>query len=381
MPDATAHVRAIGQRLARRPGPARAATVLLVLCPLVLSLAFAQPAHAQDVPPVTGQGGDVSGWVPGLAAVKQRLDDVWGNTQEVAGSTQTVATFVSLLSHLDWQQVIWEMFTLIMTRLCQALVDAVWQLVDGLLNSSLNFVTRTPPEVTFDSPTVQGLWETTRRLANAGIAAVALWGGVNVVVRRPLGAPYHSALELLPRLAVGALLANTSRTWTTLFIELNNALCGAIGHTALPGWGNVPVLDRAVLDLALAVVYALVSLLLVAQMLLRLALLDLLIVVSPLAMLLWVLPQTQGWSRQWSSTFSTAVFTQLLQVTALRLGGSLLTEFRVAGGWGQANVVTYLVGIALLWLTFKVPALLRSHLGDGLGLVRTLTFMALRGQF
>ena len=56
-------------------------------------------------------------------------------------------------------------------------------------------------------------------------------------------------------------------------------------------------------------------------MLMRLALIDVLLVAAPLGLLCWVLPQTQGWARLWSSTFFTAVFTQFVQVLALKLGG------------------------------------------------------------
>ena len=61
------------------------------------------------------------------------------------------------------------------------------------------------------------------------------------------------------------------------------------------------------------------GLLLMGQMLMRLALVDVLIVVSPLALLCWVLPQTQGWARTWSSAFSGAVFTQFVQLLTLKV--------------------------------------------------------------
>ena len=75
---------------------------------------------------------------------------------------------------------------------------------------------------------------------------------------------------------------------------------------------------------------------------------EVLLVVSPLGLLCWVLPQTQSWARLWSSTFFGAVFTQFVQVLALKLGGSLLT--------------------------MKIPGLMRSHLGDGLGFARYLVY-------
>jgi hypothetical protein len=52
----------------------------------------------------------------------------------------------------------------------------------------------------------------------------------------------------------------------------------------------------------------------VFQMLTRLALIDLLIVLSPVAALPWLLPRTQGWFRWWADLFPITVFQQAIQV-------------------------------------------------------------------
>ena len=56
------------------------------------------------------------------------------------------------------------------------------------------------------------------------------------MAREQLGSPYHEAMELFPRLVLGALLANTSLSWAQLVIDANNALCQAVGQTGLPAW-------------------------------------------------------------------------------------------------------------------------------------------------
>ena len=122
------------------------------------------------------------------------------------------------------------------------------------------------------------------------------------------------------------------------------------------------------MDVIAALIYLVTSLLLLLQMLMRLALLDVLIVVAPLALLCWTLPQTQGWSRLWSNTFVATVFTQFVQVLTLKLGGSLLTE--LAPMAPSAAILALFLGTAVLALTLKVPGLMRSHVGDGLGFAR-----------
>jgi hypothetical protein len=265
----------------------------------------------------------------------------------------------------------------------RALADALRGSLTLVLTSPLNFVTQTPPSGSYDSATVTGLWNVVRAIANGALVLVAAWGGFNLMVREHIAAPYHEALELLPRLVLGALLVNTSLAWGQLLIDLNNALCGAVGQASLPAWQQAGGDMRAFADVVAGLLYLVTGLCLVLQMLMRLALVDVLLVVAPLALVCWVLPQTQGWARRWSSTFTATVFTQFVQVVALKLGASLFTDLAPATGLGDA-LLPSIVGIAVLVLTIKIPGLLRTHVGDGLGLARFVVYQrvagALRGK-
>ena len=118
-------------------------------------------------------------------------------------------------------------------------------IVDGVLNSSLNFITQTPAAGSYGSPTVQTLWSAVRGVANAALALVVLWGGFNLVFREHIGSPYHEAMELVPRVVLGALLVNTSLSWAHLVIDVNNALCSAVGQATLPAWQHIGALSQA----------------------------------------------------------------------------------------------------------------------------------------
>ncbi len=174
--------------------------------------------------------------------------------------------------------------------------------------------------------------------------------------------------KIWKRLVLGALLVNTSLAWSRLVIDLNNALCGAVGQASLPAWQQAGGDMQAFADVVAGLLYLVTGLCLVLQMLMRLALVDVLLVVSPLALLGWVLPQTQGWARLWWSVFLGAVFTQFVQVLALKLGGSLLTE--LAPMAPDAALLGVFLGVAVLALTLRIPGLMRNHVGDGLGFVR-----------
>jgi hypothetical protein len=265
-----------------------------------------------------------------------------------------------------------DVFNQVLIDLAKGISTALRDLVRGVLGSSLNFITQTPPAGSYGSPTVQTLWNAVRAAANAALALVALWGGFNVISREHLGVPYHDAMELVPRLVLGALLVNTSLWWAQFAIDANNGLCTLVGETSLPAWEQSDHVSQLLVEVLAIVIYLVTSLLLLLQMLMRLALVDVLLVAAPLGLLCWVLPQTQGWARLWSGTFFGAVFTQFAQVLALKLGGSLITELTPMAP--DAALLSVLLGIAVLALTLKIPSLMRGHLGDGLGFARYFVY-------
>jgi hypothetical protein len=169
-------------------------------------------------------------------------------------------------------------------------------------------------------------------------------------------------VEFAPRLVLGVILVNTANWWTRLAIDVNNAACSAFGA------GPPPTLDDAFwrasfpTNLIVGLIYVVMGLLLVLQQLMRLALVDVLVVLAPLAALCWILPQTRGWGRLWGSLFVGTVFAQCVQVLALRLGFNLATSMPPFSG---AGLVQPLLGIAVLGLVLKIPGLMRGGGGGG----------------
>jgi len=73
------------------------------------------------------------------------------------------------------------------------------------------------------------------------------------------------------------------------------------------------------------------AILLLIQQLMRLALVDVLLILAPLAAVLWILPESQAWGRLWGRLFVATVFVQAVQVLTLRLGFNLTTDRPLAG--------------------------------------------------
>lgn len=277
------------------------------------------------------------------------------------------------LNPLNWAgDIVNAVFTIVGKALLEAMRGFVdWAL--GLGGSSLNFVTQTPAEGTYDSPTVRSLWDFSRAIVNAALAVIVMWGGFNVILKEHTRSPYHEAMELLPRVILAALAANLTIEFARLLIDVNNAISAAIGDVSLPGYDQATPSQEGIALIFTAVAYGIVAILLVFQMLMRLALLAMLIVLGPVAALMWVLPQTQQWTRWWVDLFTTTVFQQAVQVMVLRLGSSLMVEL-TPGSMSNA-LLTMLLGLAVCWLTLKVPSLLRSS-RSAAGITNVLTLAA-----
>ena len=272
-----------------------------------------------------------------------------------------------------------DLFPQAVAALLSALTFGLSDLVRALLqpDSPVNFISRTPPGLSYDSQTVATLWEATRTIANAALAAVVVWGGFNAMARPYFGSTYHDVMELVPRVLLGAVLANTSRDWCRLAIDFNNAFSDAIGNVTPPGFDQAPGAGQVLINVVSGLIYVVMGLLLALQMLMRLGLVDLLVVVAPLAMLCWVLPQTQGWARHWSALFTSTVFVQALQVLGLKLGVSLTGELPVIAGGVPAEPVRTVLGIAILALVLKLPRFMPGPSRGAGGVVTLLEAVAI----
>jgi hypothetical protein len=265
-----------------------------------------------------------------------------------------------------------------------------------LLGGGTSLINQTPPDLSYDSTVVKGLHDRLKGGANVGLGLVTAWSAINLIVHPHIRAPYHGALQLVPRVLVGALLVNSSLDWGRFAIVANNALCQDIAHGSanLPGWDSIVGGGTAsLMNLVAFLVYLFMGLLLLGQMLMRLALVDVLLIVSPIALLCWVVPQTYSWARLWFSTFFGSVFVQFLQVAVLQLGSDLMASLvrmvpsvasdpvHGAGRW----LTTLLLGLAVLQLARRIPRLMPGYPAGAaampvLGVLATRTLASMFGQ-
>ena len=229
--------------------------------------------------------------------------------------------------------------------------------------------------------------------------------------------------ETIPRLILALIAALTSYWWCSLLIDvadgvsryiaaamrvtpaditltLGQALLAVLAKNISHAWlASVPIAGTFLVALKVAFtailvllmkIFAITVLLVIAQFVMRIVLLNLLIVISPLGMLMWALPETSGWGRRWVSLFTTTLFQHGIQIVCFALAiwfVRLATPIGIVADTGSVSSAleaalptqmlwALLLGIMAMIVTFKVP----SILGQGSlqeSFISTISFAAL----
>ncbi len=212
-----------------------------------------------------------------------------------------------------------------------------------------------------DTPGVAPMNHLLALAAASLVLAVLLYSSLRTVSAAG-GGPHHHLQVVLPRAMVGLAMGIFSLPLIQQLIDLNNALCAvvvggaALNLGALP-WSS-PLSGSSVasasnnlflLAFAAALVVGLVILALAYVV--RYTLLAVLCASAPLAAIAWILPETRGFSRQWSRLLTVSLFMQFGQLLVLRVA----TTLAFAKGGGLAGM---LFAFACLYLMLRVPGAL-----------------------
>ena len=110
----------------------------------------------------------------------------------------------------------------------------------------------------------------------------------------------------------------------------------------------------------LYLIYGFFVLYVLVQMVLRLALIDILLALAPIALGLWILPHSAGWGRHWLRLFMTTVFQQAVQLIALALGFGFLREVAAIGAFEPVQDLVWklLLSLSFIYMATRVPSLL-----------------------
>ncbi len=237
-----------------------------------------------------------------------------------------------------------------------------------------DIITGTPPNLTYGHDLVQQAWMVVWAITSAALVVILGWMGLSFIISDHVGRAQAGWREMVPRLVLGLVAAASSLWWCALIIDVADAVSGFVAFSlgVTPGdmlrstlktlmtavqAGSV---GMALLLAALYLVYGFFVLYVIVQMILRLALIDILLALAPIALGLWILPHTAGWGRQWLRLFMTTVFQQAIQLIALALGFGFLREFAAIAAFEPVQDLIWklLMSLAFVYMATRVPSML-----------------------
>ena len=237
-----------------------------------------------------------------------------------------------------------------------------------------DILTGTPPSLTYEHEIVRQAWTVVWIVASGALAVIIGWMGLSLIMSEHLGSQHAGWRETAPRLVLGLVAAASSLWWCALVIDVADAVSGFVAAEMDVTPGD---LLRAPLDTFLTavqagsvgmaqllallyLVYGFFVLYVLVQMVLRLALIDILIALAPIALGLWILPYTAGWGRHWLRLFMTTVFQQAIQLIALSLAFGFLKELAPIAAFEPVQDLVWklLMSLAFVYMATKVPSML-----------------------
>ena len=237
-----------------------------------------------------------------------------------------------------------------------------------------DILTGTPADLTYAHDLVRQAWMVVWAITTGALVVILGWMGLSLIVSEHLGRQQAGWREMVPRLVLGLVAAASSLWWCALVLDVADAVSGfiAVSLNVTPGDLLRAPLDtflRAVqagsvgmaqLLALLYLVYGFFVLYVIVQMVLRLALIDILLALAPIALGLWILPHTAGWGRHWLRLFMTTVFQQAVQLIALALGIGFLNEFASVAAFEPVQDLIWklLMSLAFVYMATRVPSMM-----------------------
>ena len=176
-----------------------------------------------------------------------------------------------------------------------------------------DILTGTPPDLTYANDLVRQAWMVVWAITSGALVVILGWMGLSFIMQEHLGTRQAGWREMVPRLVLGLVAAASSLWWCALVIDVADAVSGFIAVSLNVTAGDMlrstlrtlltavqaGSVGMALLMAVLYLVYGFFVLYVIVQMVLRLALIDILLALAPIALGLWILPHTAGWGRHW----------------------------------------------------------------------------------
>ncbi len=275
--------------------------------------------------------------------------------------------------------------------IAQAMLSALQPTIESIDHNSLNILTQTP--LLTQTPaggssldaTIIVLWNWAIGVVDAALTIFIILGGYSIMMRGRTQEVLDTGVHLL----FAVVAAHFSLLFMQVFIQIENALCDGVIHlyqlTILTNTltsvlqGNL--LSSGLLLFVLGLVLCIMVLLIVWQMLVRLALLATLAVLAGPAMLCFASRFTYAWGRLWVGLFAGTLFVQFFQVVVLALGSILVSSLSTGDLFHiDSTILTLLVSTAVFSLVLQIPGLMRQWAIRPIAQAATATAEGVQGR-
>jgi hypothetical protein len=252
------------------------------------------------------------------------------------------------------------------------LVDAIVGLLRNIIdtaaqpfiNALVYFTHGTP--LMASNGSVFALWGVMVAMADALFVLVVALLGFHVMSASALGLEEIEFKHLLPQLAVIFLLVNTSIFAVDAVISLSNAMIHTL-YAAFPATTVWTVLNGIVTQssglglvaLFILIVFIILAVILLVYYVMRLVVLYLGAILSPLVLLLWLLPSFKDFVSAAIKTYLTTIFVLFVHVVILLLAASIFAGMLNGGPVTGLNpLMGSIVGIATLISLLKTQKMM-----------------------
>jgi len=250
--------------------------------------------------------------------------------------------------------------------LTQILLDSVSGFLQNIIQSATKpildgitwFLTSTPSLST--NSVVFNFWLVIVGITDSLFAIGIALLGFHVMSASTFGYEEMTLKEMLPKIGLAFVAANTSIFWIDWIISLCQTLVRAVLN-ATGGLGNAWIINAfdpaalltgstAIITLIFAILFILLAIVLLIFYISRLMILAFGAVISPLACLLALSPKFSDMVANAGKIYLVTIFTVFLHVIIIQLASGFLT---VPGQAGANPIISLLVGIALFFVLLK----------------------------
>lgn len=256
------------------------------------------------------------------------------------------------------------------------LVDVLINAVVGFLNTiiqavaapflaALNFFTTETP-LMVSNPSVFNLWLAVVGITDVLFIVILALVGLHVMSAASFGFDEIEIKHLLPRIGLIFLLLNSSIFLIDGVIELSNVLIDAIGKVsgASSVWDTLTAIvaesgGQGLAGLLMMLVFLIFSVMLLVYYVGRIVTLYVGAVISPLVLLVWLVPGFRDFSETAAKTYLTTVFVLFVHVIILLLAASLFTGMSAASNNDVPNALMGMtVGLATVVALLKTQGVM-----------------------